>query len=81
MACCSNGLVQKEWLADIFDFGNGTLEVKRLGQDNLEDLEKGQPHVPTSVGYSITNLLYVNAVTRTRENQGSSHGFGKSPGL
>lgn len=35
----SNGLVQEEWLADIFDFGNGALEVKRLGQDNLEDLE------------------------------------------
>ena len=33
-----NGLIQKEWLAHIFDFGDGALQVKCLGQYDLEDL-------------------------------------------
>ena len=49
--CRSNGLIEKEWLADIFDFGNGTLEVKRLGQDNLEDLGKCQPYIASRASY------------------------------
>lgn len=34
-----NGLVQKQRLADILDFGNGTLEVEGLGQHDLENLD------------------------------------------
>jgi hypothetical protein len=31
-------LVQEQWLADVFDFGDGAFEVECLGQNNLEDL-------------------------------------------
>ena len=35
-----NGLVQQQGLADILDLGDGALEVKGLGKDNLEDLDE-----------------------------------------
>lgn len=34
----SDVFVQQQRLANIFDLGNGTLEVKCLGQDDFEDL-------------------------------------------
>jgi hypothetical protein len=37
----SYGLVEEERLADVFNFGDGALEVEGLGEDDFEDL-KGQ---------------------------------------
>lgn len=34
----SDGLVQQQRFADVLDLGNRTLQVKGLGQNNLEDL-------------------------------------------
>lgn len=56
-----NGLVQKQRLANILDFGNGTLEVEGLGQHDLENLDQNvsQP------GNAITS--------RGKENQPFVH--------
>jgi hypothetical protein len=34
-----NGLIEEKGLANIFDFGNCTFEVKGFSEDDFEDLE------------------------------------------
>src|SRR5579862_1658940 len=36
--CLANGLVEEEWLADVFDLGDCAFEVESFGQDDFEDL-------------------------------------------
>ena len=65
-----NGLVQKQRLANILDFGNGTLEVEGLGQHDLENLEQNvsQPGKAINFQGRRTNLLYIDAVAGAAED-------------
>jgi hypothetical protein len=36
----TDGLVEEERFADIFDLGNGAFEVKGFGEDDFEDLSE-----------------------------------------
>lgn len=73
----SDVLVQQQRLADVFDFGDGALEVECLGKDNLEDLdERGQPLVQARLAVA-EYLLDVDAVAGAREDERRPHGLGK----
>lgn len=71
-----NRLIQKEWLAYIFDFGDGAFQVKCLGQYDLEDLSWSARKEKDQTSW-CSDLLNIDAVASAAEYQTCSHGFRK----
>lgn len=77
----SDGLVEEERLADVFDFGNGAFQVECLGQDNLENLRLVSTAAACYVPCGLAYLLHIDAMAGAGEDEGSPHGLGKPPCL
>lgn len=82
----TDGLVQQQWLANVFNLGDCAFEVEGFGEDDFEDL--------LWVGISMCvrrwwggrwnyrgYFLDVDAVACTAEDEACSHSFCESAGL
>ncbi len=68
----TNRLVEQQRLANVFDFGNGALEVKGFGKHDFEDLESffgGKSVLCVSFIFSIQAL---GSIERDRAKKGEN---------
>lgn len=74
-----DGLVEEKRLSNVFDLGDRALEVERLGEDDLEDLQDVSLCMKIEVVFAY--LLHVDAVTCAAEDETGLHCSRKTLGL
>lgn len=79
----SHVAVEQQRLTDIFNLRNGTLQIKRFAQDDLEDLLCWSVIAQDrrTVWSWICDLLDVDAMAGAAEDQACSHGLREPFGL
>lgn len=80
----NNGLVEQQWLANILYLGYRTLQIEGFRKNNFEDLSEvsAVPLFNKSIMSRISsNLLYVDAVAGTAEDETGAHSLREATSL